>query len=260
MISGYSEDQSTGGSGGIFFTGCNGRCVFCQNFLISQREFWEKKPQKEVTNEELFNICLGLIENKKCHNINFVAPTPYSHLIREFLLKYKEKIKVPIIWNSNGYEKVETIKSLNGLVDIYLPDLKYFEDDIAIKYSKMPDYFQYAKEAITEMYSQVGFPDLDENNMMKKGLVIRHLVLPGNIEDSKKILKWIYDTFGKKAYVSLMSQYYPIYKSKDFIEINRKLKNHEYNEVSDYFINLNFEDGLMQDLESNDPVYTPKFS
>jgi len=259
MISGCSEDQKEGGSGGIFFTGCNGRCIFCQNFLISQRENWEKKPQKEVTNEELFNICIDLIENKKCHNINFVAPTPYSDLLREFLLKYKNKIKVPLIWNSNGYEKAETITSLNGLVDVYLPDIKYFSNELAVKYSKMPDYFEFAKEAITEMHSQVGFPTLDKNGMIKNGLIIRHLVLPGHIDDSKKLLNWLKKTFGEKAYIALMAQYYPVYKSKDFPEINRRLTKEEYSEISDYFMTLGFEDGLIQDIESNDSKYTPEF-
>jgi len=259
MISGCSKDQKEGGSGGIFFTGCNGRCVFCQNFLISQRENWEKKPQKEATNEELFKICLALIENKKCHNINLVAPTPYCHLLREFLLKYKQKIKVPIIWNSNGYEKVETIKSLNGLVDVYLPDIKYFDTYLAVKYSKMPNYFDNAKQAIIEMHSQVGFPKLDRNGMIKKGLIIRHLVLPGHLDDSRKILDWILKTFGQKAYIALMSQYYPVYKSCEYPHINRTLSKDEYDEITQYFANSDFNDGLIQDLESNDPKFTPGF-
>jgi putative pyruvate formate lyase activating enzyme len=260
MISGCGEDQTTGGSGGIFFTGCNGRCAFCQNFLISQRENWEKKAQKEVSDEELFNICIDLIENKKCHNINFVAPTPYSALLRDFLLKYKDKINVPVIWNSNGYEKAETIKSMNGLVDVYLPDIKYFSDDLSLKYSSMPDYFEFAKKAITEMHSQVGFPELDKNGMIKKGLIIRHLVLPGHTDDSRKVLDWINITFGKKAYIALMAQYYPVYKSKDFPDIFRPLTNEEYSEISDYFISLGFEDGLVQDLQSNNPKFTPEFN
>ncbi|MBN1494900.1 radical SAM protein [Candidatus Peregrinibacteria bacterium] len=259
MISGCGEDQTKGGSGGIFFTGCNGRCVFCQNYLISQREFWEKKTQKESSEKELFEICLDLIENKKCHNINFVTPTPYSHLLREFLIKYKDKIKVPIIWNSNGYERVETIKSLKGLVDVYLPDIKYFSNDLAIKFSKIPDYFNFASEAIKEMHSQVGFPRSGSGGMIEKGLIIRHLVLPENIEDSKKVLNWIKNTFNKKAHVSLMAQYYPVYKSKDFPEINRPLTKKEYANISDYFISLGFEDGLIQDLESSDQKYTPGF-
>jgi len=262
MISGCSEGQTTGfgGSGGIFFTGCNGGCVFCQNYKISQRELWEIKLKKHVEHQELLNICLDLIENKKCHNINFVSPTPYSDLLRDFLIKYKNKIKVPIIWNSNGYEKEVTIKSLDGLIDVYLPDLKYFDNNIAVKYSKMPDYFINASKAIIEMHRQVGFPQLDENSLIKKGLIIRHLVLPGNIVDSKKVLDWIKNTFGEKAYIALMAQYYPCYKNNEFPEINRCLTEDEYSEVSDYFISLGFEDGLVQDLQSSDPKFTPEFN
>ena len=164
---------------------------------------------------------------------------------------------------SNGYEKSESIEKLIGLIDVYLPDFKYFDDKIAVRYSMMPNYFKYASGAISEMFKQVGYPSFSKNGMIKKGLVIRHLVLPGNLEDSKKILSWIFKTFGKKAYVSLMSQYYPTYKASKsnskFTEINRTLSADEHKEITDYFINLGFEDGLIQDLESADPAFTPDF-
>jgi len=279
--------SGAGGSGAIFFTGCNGRCVFCQNYKISQPEYWrigglddERKTATDlelpkisnlvgffkhsnsVCELELLKICHELIA-KKVHNINFVSPTPYTELFCDFLRKYKKDIPVPIIWNSNGYEKSESIEKLIGLIDVYLPDFKYFDDKIAVRYSMMPNYFKYASGAISEMFKQVGYPSFSKNGMIKKGLVIRHLVLPGNLEDSKKILSWIFKTFGKKAYVSLMSQYYPTYKASKsnskFTEINRTLSADEHKEITDYFINLGFEDGLIQDLESADPAFTPDF-
>jgi len=284
MISGCAcGGCENGGSGTIFFTGCNGRCVFCQNYEISQKENWGKKNLRnenkgqgnckthgenflnEVDDEGLFKICEELIE-KGAHNINFVSPTPYSEMLCEFLKKYKKSIGVPVIWNSNGYEKASTIKKLKGLVDVYLPDLKYFDEGLAVKYSSMPHYFKFASEAIKEMVGQVGWPALERdgaeiggNGFIKKGVIIRHLVLPGQTCDSKKILKWIFDQFGAKAFVSLMAQYYPTYKACDYPEIDRCLTVDEYDDVSAYFIELGFEDGLVQELSSADFCYTPEF-
>ncbi|KKP38461.1 MAG: hypothetical protein UR28_C0016G0014 [Candidatus Peregrinibacteria bacterium GW2011_GWF2_33_10] len=259
MISGEDLKDGLGGSGAIFFTGCNGRCVFCQNYKISDPLFWGKKINLETSEEKFLEICLNLINEKKVHNINFVSPTPYSNLLCKFLNKYKSQIKVPIIWNSNGYEKVETLKKLDGLVDVYLPDFKYFDNQIALQYSKFINYFQFASEAVKEMYKQVGWLKLNQNNFITNGLIIRHLVLPGHTEDSKKILDWIKKEFGEKAYIALMAQYYPTYKAANFPEINRKLSKKEYAEISDYFADLDFADGLIQDLESADPMYTPEF-
>jgi putative pyruvate formate lyase activating enzyme len=232
--------------------------VFCQNYKISSFNYWKKSEFRDVSLEGLFEICNELV-SMGVNNINFVSPTPYSELLVEFLKKYKKQIPVPIVWNSNGYEKVETIKKLDGLVDVYLPDLKYFERAIALKYSLMPNYFDYASESIKEMQRQVGWPKISKNGLINKGLVIRHLVLPGCIGDSKKVLDWIYNTFDKKAFVSLMSQYYPTYKTSEFSEINRTLNKDEHEEITDYFINLGFDDGLTQDLESADCIYTPEF-
>jgi putative pyruvate formate lyase activating enzyme len=258
FVSGCGCGCENGGSGTIFFTGCNGRCVFCQNFEISQRENWEKKILNKVDDEGLFKICNELI-CKGAHNINFVSPTPYSELILKFLKKYKKRLGAPIVWNSNGYEKVSIIKKLKGLVDVYLPDLKYFDDELAVKYSKMPSYFHFASEAVKEMVSQVGMPVIGDDGFIQKGVIIRHLVLPGSANDSKKILKWIFDQFGSKAFVSLMAQYYPTYKACDYPEINRCLTVDEYENVSEYFVELGFEDGLVQELSSADRVYTPEF-
>jgi len=249
-----------GGSGAIFFTGCNGQCVFCQNYEISQKEMWSKRPLKELSEEGLFDICRELID-KGVHNINFVSPTPYTTLLCDFLKKYKARLGVPVVWNSNGYEKASTLRELSGLVDVYLPDLKYFDDSIAVEFSKMPKYFAWASEAVREMVSQVGEPKIGEDGFIQSGVVIRHLVLPGCVEDSKKILKWIMDEFGKDAYVALMAQYYPTYRAKNcsFGQLKRRLTADEYDEIGDYFLSLGFEDGLMQELSSAKEEYTPKF-
>lgn len=254
-----------GGSGAIFFTGCNGRCVFCQNYEISQKEMWAKRPLNEVSEEKLFGICRELIDGG-AHNINFVSPTPYTPLLAEFLKKYKEWLGVPVIWNSNGYEKASTLHDLVGLVDAYLPDLKYFDDGLAVEFSKMPKYFAWASEAVREMVSQVGWPQIWKDGFIRSGVVIRHLVLPGCIEDSKKILKWIREEFGGEAYVALMAQYYPTYKAGEHVvggtalgALDRRLTKDEYAEISDYFIGLGFEDGLVQELSSAKSEYTPKF-
>lgn len=260
MISGSASEASAMspepkcGSGTVFFTGCNGRCVFCQNYKISQ----SRDSGSRVSFEELFEICLELIDSG-ARNINFVSPTPYTGLLVEFLEKFKGKIRVPIVWNSNGYERAETIRGLRGLVDVYLPDLKYFDDKLALKYSKMPGYFGFASDAVKEMLDQVGYPEIGKNGFIKKGLIIRHLVLPGCLSDSKKVLKWIRNELGKEAFVSLMAQYYPTHKACEFPEINRRLNSDEYDEIVDYFVDLGFEDGLIQELESADKKYTPDF-
>lgn len=260
FISGECGSQVRGGgSGAIFFTGCNGRCTFCQNYQISQPEYWSKADMKEADYEKFLFQCLDLVERQGARNINFVSPTPYSSILADFLLKYRERIPVPLIWNSNGYEKAQTLRQLEGLVDVYLPDLKYFDNSLAMRFSRFPNYFAHATQAILEMHRQVGFPVVGEDGFIQKGLVIRHLVLPGHLEDSKKVLTWIRETFGPKAFVSLMGQYFPTYHSAQFSEIDRKLTQEEYDEMSDYFIGLGFEDGLTQDLASADVAYTPEF-
>jgi putative pyruvate formate lyase activating enzyme len=259
MISGCEKPGEKGGSGTIFFTGCNSQCVFCQNWEISRPEEWKKRPLKEYSEEELWGKCRELIEERKVHNINLVSPTPYSDLILDFLKKYRKKIHVPVIWNSNGYERAETLKKLEGFIDVYLPDLKYFDNKLAIQYSKLPNYFEFASQAILEMWRQVGAPKLDGDGFIKSGLIIRHLVLPEETEDSKKIIKWVYDHLGPSATMAIMSQYVPIKDCSKFPKINRRLTEDEYNEVVEYFLSLGFEDGLAQELSSADHSFTPKF-
>lgn len=231
------------GSGTVFFSNCNLNCVFCQNYEISQLG-----KGKEITIEELANIFLKQQE-KEVENINLVTPTSYVPQIIEALkIAKKEGLKLPIVYNTNGYENIETIKMLEGYVDVYLPDLKYAENELAKKYSKVNNYFEIATEAINEMVKQVGIPKLDERGIMKKGVMVRHLVLPNNIENSKKVLKWTVENLPKEIYISIMAQYFPTYKAKEIKEINRKLTIEEWKEIEDYIEELGIENGYVQEL------------
>lgn len=243
------------GSGTVFFSKCNLNCVFCQNYEISNLG-----NGKQIEVEELSNIFLKQQE-KNAENINLVSPTIYADKIVEAIKIAKEKgLKIPIIYNTNGYENIETLKKLDGYIDVYLPDLKYYYEELAIKYSKVQNYFKIATEAIKEMYKQVGSPKFDENGMIKKGLIIRHLVLPNNLDNSKKVLKWIKENIDEKVYVSIMTQYFPTYKAQEYQEINRKINREEYVEIENYIYDLGIENGYMQDFsEENEEQYVPKW-
>lgn len=242
------------GSGTVFFSNCNLNCVFCQNYKISQEGLG-----KEISIEELADIFIDE-QNKNVENINLVTPTMYVYQIIEAIKIARSKgLYIPIVYNSNGYENVETIKKLKGYIDIYLPDLKYSNDKISYKYSGIKHYFESATAAIKEMYNQVGNPVLDENGIMKKGLIIRHLVLPNNLQNSKDILKWINDNIDKKVFVSIMAQYFPTHKSNQFPEINRKLTKEEYEEIEDYLYSLDLDNGYIQELGEHEEEYVPDF-
>lgn len=242
------------GSGTVFFSNCNLKCVFCQNYKISQEGLGN-----EITIEELADVFIDE-QNKNAENINLVTPTMYVyHIIEAIKIARSKGLRIPIVYNSNGYENVETIKKLNGYIDVYLPDLKYFDDDLAFKYSGIKNYFENATAAIKEMYNQVGSPVLDENGMIKKGLIIRHLVLPSNIQNSKDVLKWINDNMDKNVFVSVMAQYFPTHKAKDFPEINRKLTMEEYKEIEDYLYSLDLDNGYIQELGEHEEEYVPDF-
>lgn len=242
------------GSGTVFFSNCNLNCVFCQNYKISQQGLG-----REISIEELAEIFIDE-QNKNAENINLVTPTMYVyHIIEAIKIAKNKGLKIPIVYNSNGYENVETIKKLDGYIDIYLPDLKYYDDDLAFKYSGVKNYFENATSAIKEMYNQVGSPVLDENGMMKKGLIIRHLVLPNNLQNSKDVLKWINDNIDKKVFVSVMAQYFPTNKAKDFPEINRKLTKEEYEEIENYLYSLDLDNGYIQELGEHEEEYVPDF-
>ena len=253
----YEEPCISGknGSGTIFFSHCNLHCIFCQNYEISQNI----KKGKEITIEELANIMLKQQENK-AENINLVTPTMYACQIKEAIkLARKKGLTIPIIYNSNGYEKIETLKDLEGYIDVYLPDLKYFSNDVAKKYSKAPNYFETATKAILEMVRQVGCPQFNENGMIKKGVMIRHLVLPNHLQNTKNILKWIKENIPEDIYINIMAQYFPTYKAKEDELINRKLSKREYKQIEEYFYSLDFKNGYIQELGEHEEEYVPKW-
>ena len=246
--------SGTKGSGTIFFSNCNMNCIYCQNYEISQLG-----KGKEITIHELADIMIKQQE-KGVENINLVTPTSYTlQIIEAIKIAKKKGLKIPIVYNTNGYENVETLRLLEGYIDIYLPDLKYYDNEISKKYSKVDNYFEIATKAIKEMYRQVGQPILDKNGIMTKGLMIRHLVLPNNIENSKKILKWIKENLDNNIYVSIMAQYFPTYKAKETDDLNRKLTKKEYEEIENYLYDLNLENGYIQELGEHEEEYVPKW-
>ena len=235
-----NKDQ---GSGAIFFTGCNLKCVFCQNYQISQEGLGNK-----FTVEQLAQIMLDL-QKQNCLNINLVTPTIWFEQIKCACLKAKEKgLRIPIVWNSNGYEVVEILKQMKGIVDIYLPDFKYGIDSCAEKYSKVFNYPKTAKNAVLEMLSQVGNLKI-KNNIAKKGVIVRHLVLPNNLENTFVALDLLSE-IDNKIYVSLMGQYNPVFNSKEFVDISRKLYFSEWEKAKNYLKKKAFENGWIQDLDS----------
>ena len=248
--------MEVGAHGTIFFSNCNLNCVFCQNYEISQQG-----KGKEITIEELAEIFIKQQE-KNVQNINLVTPTSYAlQIVEAIKIARKNGFNLPIVYNTNGYENVETIKMLDGYIDIYLPDLKYYYNELGKKYSKVNNYFEIATNCIKEMYNQVGAPVLDENGIMKKGLMIRHLILPNNIENSKQVLKWLKENIDGKVFISIMAQYFPTYKAKTEIqELNRKLTIEEYQEIENYVYNtLEIENGYIQELGEHEEEYVPKW-
>lgn len=222
------------GSGTIFFSGCNLLCIFCQNYNISHSISGEK-----ISDEECAEIMIQL-ENLGCININLVSPTPYSINLKHSIEIAKIKgLKIPVIWNSNGYERVATLKQLEGIIDIYMPDLKFFHNLTSKKYTKSDNYFKFASQAILEMYRQVG--DLTiTNGRAKRGLIIRHLIMPNHIDDVYRIIDYVSEYIGSQTYLNLMDQYYPAYKSNLHFEINRRITSDEYNLCIKYAKNKGF--------------------
>ena len=242
--------SGTRGSGTIFFSGCPLGCVFCQNEEISHRDVG-----KPVTVQRLRQICLELVD-QGAHNINFVTPTHYSHILAQVL---DTPLPVPVVFNSGGYDSVSALKSLEGKIDIYLPDLKYMDSAPAGRYSAAPDYPAVAAAAIREMVRQVGPCVFDENGLLKKGVIIRHLVLPGQAEGAKQVMDWVAREFPKGTVLfSLMSQYTPYGRADQFPEIDRKLRRGEIRAVQDYMDALGL-DGFTQERTSAKREYTPPF-
>ena len=253
----YEEPCISGenGSGTVFFSNCNLNCVFCQNYQISQEGFG-----KEISIENLAEIFLKQQE-RNVENINLVTPTSYAiQIIEAIKIARKKGLNIPIVYNTNGYENVETIKKLEGYVDIYLPDLKYYYNDLAKKYSKVDNYFEIATSAIKEMYNQVKKSEFDDRGIMKKGMIIRHLILPGEVENSKMVLKWINENLPKDIYVSLMAQYFPTYKAKNIEDINRKISKEEYKEIEDFLYSLELDNGYIQELGEHEEEYVPEWN
>ena len=249
----WEEPILTGksGSGTIFFSYCNLGCVYCQNYDISISNIGE-----EITVERLKDICL-ILQKKGASNINLVTPSHYIPLIKEALhLAKKSGLKIPIVYNTSGYENVESLKLLEGLIDIYLPDFKYYDNELG-KYSNVTNYFEVASLAVEEMYRQVGTP-IYENGIMKKGMIIRHLVLPHHTNDSKKIIKYLYTKYKDNIVLSIMNQYTNIKKQK-YKELNDKVTKEEYEDLIEYAISLGIENCFIQEEESQSKSFIPKF-
>lgn len=241
------------GSGAVFFSGCSLHCVFCQNKEIAQG-----LSGKEIEDERLAEIFLELQE-KKAHNINLVTPGQYApHIIRAVESARNQGLIIPIVYNTSSYERLDTIKSLEGIVDIYLPDFKYMNENYALKYSHAADYPHVAQNAIAEMVRQQ--PNaFFENNIMERGIIVRHLLLPGLLYDSKQILKYLFETYGNQIYYSLMSQYTPLPHVEKYPELNRRVTKEAYEHLIDYARQLGITNGFMQEREVAEASFIPHF-
>ncbi|MCR5611011.1 MAG: radical SAM protein [Clostridiales bacterium] len=248
--------SGTRGSGAIFFTGCNMRCVFCQNIEISRTG---GVPGAVPADESALADMMLRLEELGSHNVNLVTPTPHTRVLERAIPLARERgLTVPVVWNTNGYERVETLKRFEGLVDIWLPDLKYVSASLAGRYSQRADYFEFASKAIIEMQRQSGTLELDEDGIAKKGVIIRHLVLPCAVDETRRVLDFISLNFPIGTYISLMSQYTPIAGMKK--PLDRRLTKGEYKRAVDYAVGLGFTNVFTQKLSSAESVYTPEFS
>lgn len=242
------------GSGAVFFAGCNLRCVFCQNRNISKNG-----AGKTITVDRLADIFCEL-QKKGANNINLVTPTHYTKQIMAALDIAKDKgLNIPVVYNCGGYESIDTIKELKGYVDIFLPDFKYVDKNISKRYSNCEDYFDVAKKGLAAMYEIVGNPQFDERGMMKKGVIVRHLMLPGHVKDSKSVLKYLHETYGNNIYISIMSQYTPLVDKDKYKEIARKLYPAEYKRLVDYAIDIGIVNGFVQEGDVADESFIPEF-
>ena len=242
------------GSGTVFFSGCNMKCVYCQNKDISTGGFG-----KEITVRQLAQTFLNL-QSQGALNINMVTPTHYTlQIVQAVKLARRQGLVLPIVYNTSGYEKVETLRLLEGIVDVWLPDFKYMDSETAIKYSRAADYPQIAMAAIDEMVRQAGKCVFDDGGIIQKGVIIRHLVLPGQARSAKKAVKYLHEKYGDNVFISIMSQYTPCTDLSAFPEINRKTTRAEYDEVVDYAVNIGVENGFIQDGEAASESFIPPF-
>lgn len=245
------------GSGTVFFTGCNLRCVYCQNYSLSR-----SKTGKGIPVERLAEIFLELQE-KKANNINLVTPTHFIPQITEALdIARRRGMSLPVVYNSSGYERTESLRRLEGYVDVYLPDFKYWNPQTAKRYSMAEDYPQAVKCAVEEMARQTGEAVFDERGIMKKGVIVRHLLLPGRLEEAKQVVRYLYETYGDTIYVSLMNQYTPLdtLNREKYPELGRKVTEEEYEELVDYAIELGVENGFVQEGGTAEESFIPPFT
>lgn len=240
------------GSGTIFFSHCNLRCVYCQNKKISIDGYG-----KYISNRHLGEIMLEL-QDKGAHNINLVTPTHYVPQIASVLHKLKDKLHIPVVYNTSSYENIGTLMMMKGLVSIYLADLKYFDDSLGEKYSGCSNYFEVATMAIDEMYRQVGDIELDKNGMLKKGLIVRVLILPGHVHDAKEIINYLYKTYGDSIYISIMNQYTPVNKC-EYDNLNRKVTDEEYDEVINFALTIGVKNAFIQEGDTAEESFIPNF-
>lgn len=247
--------SGTRGSGTVFFSGCNLRCVFCQNHNIAIG-----KAGKNISLQRLSEIFLEL-QKQGAHNINLVTPTHFIPQIAWALEHAKRNgLSIPIVYNTGSYEEVESLRLLDGLVDIYLPDLKYYSPELSLTYSHAGDYFEKATAAIAEMFRQIGKPVFEKaTSLMKRGIIVRHLILPGQVKDSKKILRYLHETYGNDIYVSIMNQYTPLPHVADIPSLNRHVSQEEYNRVLSFAERLGIENGFMQEGSAADESFIPEF-
>lgn len=240
------------GSGTIFFSGCNLRCLFCQNFEISHGG-----KGLEVSEKQLVSLMLYL-QDSGAHNINLVTPSNYTNLLKDTLKIAKSQLKIPIVWNSSGYETVQNLKKLDGLVDIYLPDFKYSDDDLAWEYSHAKGYRKIAFDAISEMRRQQPDDVFGDDGMMQKGVIVRHLVLPGALENTKGVLQDI-SSIDDTMYVSLMGQYFPTSNVENHPILSRRITEDEYDQATQAFFDAGLQNGFSQELDSATEEYVPDF-
>lgn len=248
--------SGTKGSGTVFFSGCNLKCVFCQNHSIAVGD-----TGKAISGQRLAEIFLNLQE-KGAHNINLVTPTHFiPQIVIALDLAKQQGLSIPIVYNTGSYENVSSLRLLDGLVDVYLPDLKYFSPELSLRFSHASDYFEKATAAIEEMYRQVGTPDFtqDDPMLLKKGMIVRHLLLPGQTKDSKKILRYLYETYGDKIYISIMNQYTPLPHVTHIPELNRLVTPEEYEKVLNFALRLGIQNGFYQEGLTARESFIPPF-
>ena len=243
------------GSGAVFFSGCNLRCVFCQNACIARG-----MSGVEISVDRLSEIFLELQE-KGAVNINLVTPSHYVKEIVKALTMAKDNgLTIPVVYNTSSYELVDTLKSLEGLVDIYLPDFKYVDSSLAMRYSHAKDYYEVACAALAEMHRQISACSFDEHGIMTGGIIVRHLILPGHTADSKRVIKYIKDTYGDDVFISIMNQYTPLPHVSEYPEINRKVTKREYDNVVDYAIDIGVTNGFIQEGSAAEESFIPEFN